>query len=287
MAGRPYLNLDVDYLIKEHSAGRTIIDLAAELGVKDETVANYIRRAGGKIFRSTTRIDESAVISFYQSGNSENATAKRFGVSRNVVRRILTAHSIPIRSRSAAESLKWSRMTPSERAKQVSAAHAASKGREVTIRERKLRAKVREERMTHQGAGELFVYAALVDAGYSPIRQKAVGIYNCDMTVDSVAVEVWGGGYHFFGEHAARNEERTRYLFDRGFHVIAITTLNRIPITQETTDCVVRFIEAARRDPAMVRQYRVIRGAGELLAASCADSHQIPLEPTFGRRFDF
>src|SRR4051812_21903961 len=65
----------------------------------------------------------------YVAGESINQLAKEFSVSRSVVASRLQKAGVQLRGQSEAERLKWSKMGETERAAQVAAAHAASRGR--------------------------------------------------------------------------------------------------------------------------------------------------------------
>ncbi|WP_373084514.1 hypothetical protein [Zhongshania sp.] len=286
---RPYrYDFDADYLIHEYAKGRTVADLAREFGVSRKVIKRILQSSGVST-KSNTALDlpDGEIIAMYTGGASENATANHFGISRNVVARILGENGIARRTQSEAESLKWSQMSDEARANQVEAAHKATTGRPLDESHRIAKAEDKAAKGGFDSPDEMALHDMLVRRGCRPELQRRVGVYNCDLTVHPVAVEVWGGGFHFFGRHAARTPERVRSLFDAGLHVMVVTTYGKTPITEETADCVVRFIEAARANPAMLRQYRVIRGAGELLAACSSDSDTIPIKPTIGGCFDF
>ena len=51
------------------------------------------------------------------------------------------------------------------------------------------------------------------------------------------------------------------------------------PITAGAADYVAAFCEKVRWQPSITRQYRVIGGGGEVLAARCADDDEFPLIP--------
>lgn len=227
------------------------------------------------------------LISKYRAGTSEKQLSGELGVSRNVIRRILVSNGIQPRTKSEAEAVKWAAMTPDARASQVAAAHAASRGRNHRISHRESIALAREQRGIDLASPlELRLSAMLAQRGIGVVHQKAVGPYNCDLTAGSVAVEVFGGNWHFSGSHLARAEKRCRYLFDRGWHILIIIHTSADPIGPGAADYVSAFLDEAGRDPSGVRQYRMVGGGGELLAACGADSDQIPHVPPFAHARD-
>ena len=59
---------------------------------------------------------------------------------------------------------------------------------------------------------EIMLAGMLRDAGLDVIHQKAIGPYNVDLAAGSVAVEVFGGGWH----RRQAEGERLRYILDAG-----------------------------------------------------------------------
>ncbi|GAG79305.1 unnamed protein product, partial [marine sediment metagenome] len=59
-------------------------------------------------------------------------------------------------------------------------------------------------------------------------------------------------GYHF-----AVVEKRFRYILNAGWTILVIAVSKLYPITSETADYIAAFIQRARRDPSLRRQYRM------------------------------
>jgi len=201
------------------------------------------------------------------------------GAVRSSVELRLREAGIALRSQSEAERLKWSRMAPDTRAAQLSAAHTAARGRKATLAERTLRARTVEREQIQTTEAERTLRGMLDERGIIAIPQKAVGPYNCDLGAFPVAVEIFGGDWHFSGRHLARAPKRLRYLMDRGWSVLMVQITERYPLDAAVADYVANFIHAARGEPASRREYRVIRGAGETLAAGRSDDHEISIVP--------
>jgi hypothetical protein len=120
----------------------------------------------------------------------------------------------------------------------------------------------------------------LEERGVSCIQQQAIGPYNCDLGAFPVAVEIFGGNWHFSGAHLARSEERTRYLLNAGWHVLMVQATANHPIDAATADYIAVYVKEARRDLSVLREYRVIRGAGETIAGGSANDEHISIVPT-------
>ena len=221
-------------------------------------------------------INTDDVIQRYRSGASEKQVASEFGVGRNVIRRRLVERGEPVRGRSAAELTKWAHMTATQRSNQVKAAHAASAGRPKTAAEQALHAATVERLGLHAGPDEHRLASMLRARGFEVTQQKAVGPYNCDLAVDSVAVEVFGGEWQGGSRDPSRAVKRLRYLLDHGWYVLMIKVeRHRRPMTEYTADYVADFVDAVRRRPPPRCEYRVIRSDGEALAAGSAQNAEV------------
>jgi hypothetical protein len=129
---------------------------------------------------------------------------------------------------------------------------------------------------------EALMYGLLRQRGIFPIPQQAIGIYNCDLGCFPVAVEILGGDWMSAGtKRYANYVRRTSYLLNADWHVLMVKTSARYPITPDQADYLVTYIEAARSNPSSTREYRVIRGAGQLVAAGCANDNEVSFVPTF------
>ena len=91
----------------------------------------------------------------------------------------------------------------------------------------------------------------LVARGITFVPQRAVAQYNIDLAIgDSIAVEVFGGGWHGYGRHAARFEERTRYLLSHGWHQVVIwINPRRKDGLNIAFDQLMDFVQMLQREP--------------------------------------
>ena len=236
-------------------------------------------------------LDVNDLVNRYLAGESEKALADSLGVSRTVIRRRLIETDTPIRGRSEAETLKWARMSETERARQVTAAHMASRGRTASTRERiRIAATVETNWRSHITPDEDRLLGWLEARGVDVVPQQQVHVYNCDLGTFPVAVEVFGGNYHWMGRHKARLSERFRCFFDAGWHVLVVHVTANHPLSESAANHIVTYLESARRNPSARREYRMIRGESEPMLI-CTENDQIPdvypftsrRDPTTGR----
>lgn len=271
--------LRLDHAIELYLLGKPQAKILTTTGIS-ATALHRERTSRGIPPRRTKVLDGAAVGAAYAQGESEYSIARRLNVSRHVVRRQLTALGVQIRSHSEAGLLRAAQMTPEQRAVQASQAHEATRGRVVPLTEKIRRAETNERRghcASGTSDGERRMIRWLRERGEIPVPEKAVGPYNVDMAVHPVAVEVLGGGWHFYKRHHA---VRTPYILDAGWHLVFVWNHEgRSALTPASADYVVAFAQEMRREPPAVSQYRVIAGNGEALSAGSREDNEFTLVP--------
>jgi len=209
----------------------------------------------------------SDLLQRYVAGESENKLAREAGINRWTFRqRLLTAHIDP-RTQSEAEKLKWARMTPTQRERQVRAAHIAVRGRTLSFREKHAQALGKEKALCHVVPIETELATTLRTYGFLITQQKAIGVYNVDIAihVPPIAVEIFGGSWHCYGGHLARFHKRVKYILDEGWHVVIIwLDARRYPLGKGAVEYLIALRQELSGNPASRCQYRVILGNGQL-----------------------
>lgn len=282
-------SIDFDNLVKLYLDGESLDNLSRDCHVSIYRIKDAIIERG---FKLRTKAERQAIIgqksrarteindpdSFgdicarYIAGESENALAKDYGVARNVIRNRLLKHGVEIRSYSAANLLKASQMTPEERQSNAAAAHAAVKGMKHSWEQLCLRAQSKEGSQGNRSQAELLLEKWLIERGVHVIPQKAIGKYNVDLGAYPVAVEVFGGGWHFYKNHV----ERFNYLFDQGWNIVIVYVNGKLSVLQPgAADYIVSFLQETARNPTVTPQYRMIWGEGKLYAAGSANADEL------------
>lgn len=141
--------------------------------------------------------------------------SRRLNISRASIVRRLNNIGVTQRSRSEAEILKWSTFNLDRRRQQVAGANAAMRKSDPT-RRLILSSKTKSQSMSKVGIGEAEVYAALKVAGFSPILQYSMHVYNVDILCGAVAVEVHNTSS--FPYNIARLQKRLMYFSNSGFN---------------------------------------------------------------------
>jgi hypothetical protein len=199
------------------------------------------------------------IITRYNRGESENALALSLGVSRSVIRRVLLAHEVRPRDSTVANRLMMKSRTPEENQRNTAAAHVAARNHVHTLEEKTKRAATRELKQLHTSPNELYLAELLHKQGFESTPQKAIGVYNCDIAVGNVAIEIYGGVWHSSGSHAARSDERFRYIFDNGWRVAIIwVDERRYPLNARVLVPLLTYL----RDTVQRENTLILRGNG-------------------------
>ena len=279
--------------IKDYLSEKPLRDLARAYSVHEDVFARYGRALGlgrrGRPSRNLKRrvtTDDAAIVAAYVGGMSENAVAKAFGIQRNSVRLRLQEAGVHIRNSSEAETIKWKQMLPEQRKTRLSRVHDAARGVPVTFAQKVKTALTVQRKGLRTDPLEITLAAMLAERGVETIPQQAIGPYNCDLGAFPVAVEVFGGNWHFTGKHLARKPERFRYILNAGWHILCVWIARGFPLSAESADYVAAFVEQSRRDPTAIREYRMIRGAAQIVLSGRADDDHLAFVPSLAVRQD-
>jgi very-short-patch-repair endonuclease len=200
----------------------------------------------------------------YQSGFLESDLAKRFNVAYQAIHSWLVKRDVPLRSLSEGHRIAAARASKEERARRSKAAHDAVRGKRQTLEHREKIALTREDRQISISPIEMTCARALRRAGFDCTPQKAIGPYNVDIAINEppVAVEIFGGGWHGSGRHAARFKKRIKYILDRGWSIVIVWADRDRPYGRGATKYIVSLAEKIRRGETVGRQEQMIWGNG-------------------------
>jgi len=270
---------DFDNVREMYAAGQNIRQLAAEYGIPYITFYDWVRRNGLRLRpqSETVRLARAhshaeiadAAVAMYRAGASELAVARRLGVDRLVIKRLLSRAGVQRRNGSEANRLRFQRMTADERCQLAAAAHAATRGKPKSEDVLHRSAITKQRTLSKVGNGERLFVGWLQERGLAPVLQLAVGRYNLDIAIHPVAVEI-----HMTPQNPLallRTRQRIKRLTELGWHVLYVWVSKRHFLSKAAADDAVAFRERAKRDPSPIGKYRVIRGSGKLVAEGCAD----------------
>lgn len=266
---------DLDNAVQLYLSGKTVKQAAAQFGVGASTLSRELHRRGVETGRRGTWRDLPAgeIAQDYAAGLSELAIANKYKAERGAVRRVLLDLGVQPRGRSEAGLVRAAQMTPEARRAQATAAHNASRGRKAAWDERCRVASGRERNPPELSVHERPFAGWLAERDIPYRREVAVGPYNLDFAVGSVAVEILGGEWHAY---KARHAHRTPYILDQRWAIAFVWSTANCPMTSSAADYVVAFANEVTRNPALIGEYRVVRGDGHLITSGRADDGQFP-----------
>ena len=241
---------------------KNLKDVAGELGVHPSALSKAIRRNGfaiplGKDSKERKQLPDELIARSYIAGLSELELSKEYGVDRIVIRRRLKEQGVEIRGPSAANIVSAARLSPEFRQKRAEAAHAAVRGKKRTHDELVRRSITKESIECYIGSGENELKQLLIAAGFDVIPQKTCDIYNIDLAVGNVAVELKSGVSTLGICHSDHTSGRIEKLIESGYSVLYVC-FRDIEALVAAFDNIVSEINILSSLPTVRGQYRVI-----------------------------
>ncbi len=275
-----------------YASGKTFKEAAAEVCMDPESLRLILRRAGVVARPRSTQPAWNRkpvpkdVARRYLEGQSEKGLGAEYGVSRAVIKRWLGELGVERRGPSEAAGVFLAQTTAEYRAAKADAAHAATRGVQMS-EEHAAKIALGRERSGYGGRtspGADRLSEMLTEAGIEHIREKAVGRYNLDFALSAhpVAVEVLGGNWH---SSKSIHAVRTPRILNAGWNILFVWDTTKYRLCPRATDYLIAWAERLRVNPPQVCEYRVIRGDGQLAAVGKADDDEFPLVPPSVRGF--
>lgn len=262
---RVKLTPHINNIINRYSSMETIASIARDFGVPDSSIRRLLKRNGVGLRGKRITVDTDRIVELYNSGVSVLQLAKDFDVASTVINRRLAEAGVVTRGQTEANRLMMKSRTSEENARNVIAAHNAVRGKRRSTEELIKRAKTKESMTVFTSDFERAIAKELTDRGIDFTPQKAVYKYNIDIAIgDDIALEVFGGGWHGVGRHAARFTERSKYLFDAGYTVVICWTSFGEFTPTAIADYLIQLRDELRSNPSSARKHYVILGDGQL-----------------------
>lgn len=272
---RPTDPARLDHAVKLYMAGKPFKEAAAEASVSRSPFYRELHRRGIETPDPRTHVlPVTEIVEKYRGGRSVLGLSKEYGVVRLVIGRILREAGVPTRGNSQAQHLRYIRTTRSERQAITAAANAAARGVPQPEERQVKRALTRQSQPPIMSTHERRLAGWLSKRHVPYAREKAVGRYNLDFAVESVAVEVLGGEWHNTRVKAMLHGRRTPYILDQGWAIAFVWATPSHPMTEKVADEIVAYVDETRRDPSLIGEYRVIRGDGQLLARGRKEDYE-------------
>lgn len=250
-----------------------IIRESGSMRTPAETAAARNKAKFDKIFRY--------VLPDHKAGLSVKQIHEKTGYDRGTIKKALEHGGIKPRNRSEAMLHRMSLTTPDERMRLTENAHKTirAKGSEFFNKAAVKQAITKEMTCSKIGGGEKLFADHIGQLGFSYVPQKAISIYNIDIMVGNLAVEIHNntGNPH----NMPANKKRIEFLLDCGFDVLYVKTFFS-PLAAMAANYAVSMINEFGKNPPGCRQYRMIRGDGEIVTTGHFDSNHSSLIITSG-----
>lgn len=271
-----------DNIIRLHSSNVPINEIARQLGISHTPVTRILNQAGHDTSFKLIQVPVDKILPLHNSGIGVKGIGDRLGVSPSVISRILKDNGIKPRNRNEQQQARMDNTSLEDRKNLTSKANIAMRGRANTFEESCKMAKTHELRQSRKiSKYETVICRALKERGFNLSPQTAIGKYNVDFTIGSVCVEILGGNWHWYGEHLARFDERTRYILNAGYHIVFVCINASYPFTSAITDYIVSFFEFSGNNPSIDREYRVIWGTCKNATITSINSDNLTLISPF------
>jgi very-short-patch-repair endonuclease len=174
-----------------------------------------------------------------------------------------------IRNGSEANILRFQNMPKESRMALAFNAHAAVRGKKQSVEHRLKIAATRAVNPSNVSKYEIAVADWLKVRGIETIPQMNLGIYNIDLAIaeSRIAVEVFGGNWHFTGKHAAIYSKRVKYITSQGWSVVviwAVKVWKTMRFDERCADYIAGLHNVRRFEKPGIGQEHVIWGNGQI-----------------------
>lgn len=284
---------DISYIVEKYTAGFAASEIAKDLGCNFAVVRKVLTRDGIKIRGKgeqktvTTRRRLEAVLpdilKRYEFGIGLKAVAEEFGFAPQWLKSELDARGIKVRGRSEQQFARMA-ITPIETLQEMAIRNGFGiKGVAPNFETRCKAAETRFNTLAIKTSRLEREFAAILDKkGIDYLFQKNIGPYNADFVIGTVAVEIWGGQFHFTGAHLERSPRRFKYFMDSGFDAVIIPTEpGNSKITAGLAEEAIRQIQFLCTNPPAIREYRMIWRDGNFTTRFRNDGEDLSFERPF------
>lgn len=276
-------NFNRNNIIKLHFISKLPFkDIAIQVGLPRRVIKQIITDSGRVPFKlngwTYGAIALKCAIGLYIYGIGIRGVSKRLDIPIGKLTGEFKRQGVKIRTQSEQDTIKWSLMTSSQRLNQVKSANAARIGMKVSHKSliRKANSIEKSKNITISPY-ETIINEFIISRGYSTIIQKAVSKYNIDIFVNpNIAVEIFGGGWHFHGNHLSSFTERTKEIFNSGnsLIVVHITAKSCIATIRSNLMLIIDFLSTNK---PVIGKYWVVWGTGNSISFGGLDNIDVAL----------
>lgn len=266
-------------IIRMYSDGLNIRQIRNIFKVDYYTVRKILIDSGlfDKFKNSRNRLDQKSIIKSFNSGVSVYAIARKYSVDRNVIYRILRINGIKRRNSSEAQKLRYNKTNIKYRQNLTKNANEAIRNKPkefhhiISLKQ----AIAKEKSLSKVGQFELDIIKYLERKGFDPIPQKALTVYNIDIAIGNIAIEIHvnSGNPH----NMLYYRKRIINILKSGWDVIYIKITKR-GLNKAGLNQLISLINLTSSYPSKIRKYWMIRGTGEIMTIGSFDGYNFAIE---------
>ena len=210
------------------------------------------------------------IIELYNSGVSFNQLENKFGISRQTLTNHFKSLGINTRTQSESEALKWSKMSETQRKRQVQKAHESCKGRYISTAEKIKRAKSAFDNAYKKGIYETEITENLIKKGFPAINQFNFGIYNIDISIHElpIFIEIQTSSLHLLRK--PKLIKRTKHILNSKKLLIYVMfdQSNKDVSIDLITNKIISYINILSLDKTILGKYVMIGRDGQPFPSS-------------------
>jgi very-short-patch-repair endonuclease len=219
------------------------------------------------------------LIQMYESGMSMKQLSDNCGIPRISLVRHFRKKGIHIRGNSEAERLKWSKMNPTQRKRQVQKAHEAARLKKHSIETKIKAAKTFYQKCLRVGLFESEIFDILKKR-YNVSQQFNVGIYNIDIAIHEppIAIEV-----QMSNRKTLRSKngcKRLKYLISKGYFVVFVVSKSEHPPIEmdifSVAEKIISYVNILSSDKSFFGNYVMIGCDGKPFPHSRFNCNDVP-----------
>ena len=255
-----------DQLVQRYLAGEPPGKLGPEVGVTGHCFYIWLRKSGIKprgyaeagIARTREVRDAlPKIIRRYCAGESITTLAAIYQTNRPTLSKLLRENNVQMRTDSENEILKWSRMSPEQRERQVRVTHEALRGRVRPFKETAATANSVYIRRKRIQPIEDKISAALRCMEIPISQQFPVGGYNVDIALHGhpIAVEIERNRFAG-GKVVWQFRKRLKYILNQGWSVLYV--YGKVFDIPEIANKIISWFELTSRDESTRGKYGMV-----------------------------
>lgn len=239
-----------DDITLRYKNGESAGSIARHYKTTTTTTTGFLKKIGIYKSRVFSEKAKQEIINLFESGTKPSQILIIAGISKSTLYAILNANACDLRGQDG----------------YIPEYHSKVKGAQS------------RERNGLMNEAEQYVFDRLGESNFEVTPQKAVGTYNIDLAIDShsIAIEVCCRGSFSKYLRDGTYADRIIKLGECGWHVYILANVDSECVRRDGIDDMLAWINFTKTNPTIAREYRMVRGAFDLLACGKIESNNLP-----------